>query len=329
MVRFIVRRLFHAALLVFITISATFFILRLASGDPLNRYYSPDIDPRVMVSVRNQLGLDKPLPVQYARWIRSFLQGDFGMSIAEHRPVADMLKESIPRTLQLTFFALLAELVLGLGLGMISAAKRYSRLDKTLSFVFLIIYSLPSFYLAYLLITFLSLKFGLLPVSGVSSIPPAGSGFLSATWDRLAHLILPVFVLGFGSAAGLARYMRGSVLDAIGEEYIRTARAKGLPENRIFWLHAFKNALPPVITVIGLSFPFLLGGAVVVEKIFAWPGMGSLMVDSIFSRDYPVVLAINFIGACAVIAGNLLADVSCALADPRIKLASTGGRGEG
>jgi peptide/nickel transport system permease protein len=324
MVTYIARRMFHAALLVFITITATFFILHFAPGDPLNRYFSPGIDPQVMGAVRERLGLDQSLPVQYARWIVSFLRGDYGISIAEHRPVAELLKEAIPRTLQLTVLALAVEIVLGLLLGMLAAMRRHGLRDRVLSIAFLLLYSIPSFYLAYLLITFFSLKFTLLPTSGMTSVQAQSAGWFAAAGDRIAHLILPVFVLGFGSAAGLARYMRGSMLDAVGQEYIRTARAKGLKENRIYWLHALKNALPPVLTVVGLSFPFLLGGSVIIEKIFAWPGMGSLMVDSIFARDYPVVLAANVIGACMVIAGSMLADIACAVVDPRIRTAYTG-----
>lgn len=323
MVTYIARRTFHAALLVIITITATFFFLHFAPGDPLNRYFSPGIDPQVMGSVRERLGLDQPLPVQYVRWMRSFVRGDFGVSISEHRPVADMLKEAIPRTLQLTVLALSIEIILGLSLGMLAAVRRNSLHDRALSILFLLLYSIPSFYLAYLLITFFCLKFSLLPTGGMFSMQAQATGWFAAAGDRIMHLLLPVFVLGFGSAAGLARYMRGSILDTIGQEYIRTARAKGLKENRIYWLHALKNALPPVLTVVGLSFPFLLGGSVIIEKIFAWPGMGSLMVDSIFARDYPVVLAANFIGACMVIAGSLLADVACAAVDPRIKTAYT------
>jgi peptide/nickel transport system permease protein len=326
MVTYIARRILHAALLVFITLSATFFFLHFAPGDPVNRYFSPGIDPQVMESVRERLGLDQPLPVQYIRWLWSFARGDFGVSMSEHRPVAEMLKETIPRTLQLTVLALSIEVILGLGLGMLAAIRRFSLRDRVLSMAFLILYSIPSFYLAYLLITFFCLKFSILPASGMFSLHAELGGLFSTTADRIVHLILPVFVLGFGSAAGLARYMRGSVLDAIGQEYIRTARAKGLEENRVYWLHALKNALPPVLTVVGLSFPFLLGGSVIIEKIFAWPGMGSLMVDSIFARDYPVVLAANFIGACMVIAGSLLADVACALVDPRIKTTITEGK---
>lgn len=323
MVTFIARRTLHAAVLVFITVTATFLFLHLAPGDPLNRYFSPDIDPQVMASIRDRLGLDEPVPVQYLHWIGSFVRGDFGVSISEHRPVADMLKETIPRTLQLTILALILEVILGLGLGMLAAVRRYSLRDRVLTIVFLLLYSIPSFYLAYLLITFFCLKFPVLPAGGMTSLHAQSSGLITVAGDRFSHLVLPVFVLGFGSAAGLARYMRGSVLDAVGQEYIRTARAKGLEDNRIYWLHALKNALPPVLTVVGLSFPFLLGGSVIIEKIFAWPGMGRLIVDSIFARDYPVVLAANFIGACMVIAGSLLADVACAVVDPRIREAYT------
>ncbi|MFH1755315.1 MAG: ABC transporter permease [Candidatus Latescibacterota bacterium] len=325
MVTYLTRRTLHAALLVFITISATFFIVHIAPGDPLNRYVSPEIDPQSINAVREGLGLDRPLPVQYVRWLGSFARGDFGVSLSEHRPVSDMLQEAIPRTLQLTVLALSIEIILGLALGMLAAVRRYSMRARVLTVAFLLLYSIPSFYLAYLLITFFSLKLSLLPASGMSSLHSSASGLLGMTGDRITHLILPVFVLGFGSAAGLARYMRGSVLDTISQEYIRTARAKGLSDNRIYWLHAFKNALPSVLTVIGLSFPFLLGGSVIIEKIFAWPGMGSLLVDSIFARDYPVVLAANFIGSCMVIAGSLLADIACVLVDPRVRLSSDKG----
>lgn len=328
MILFLFRRTVHAVFLVIFTLTVTFFILRLAPGDPANRYYGPQLDPRTMASVKGRLGLDRPLPVQYGKWVAGFLQADFGVSVAANRPVGAMLAETIPRTLQLTVLALLLQLLFGLGLGMLAAVRRYSLRDRILSVVFLLFYSLPTFYFAYLLITFFSLKIPLLPASGMFSIGSQPEGLLAQVGDRMSHLILPVLVLGLGSAAGLARYMRGSVLDAIGQEYIRTARAKGLDERRVFWLHAFKNALPPVLTVVGLTFPFLLGGSVIVEKIFAWPGMGSLLVDSIFARDYPVVLAANFIGACMVIAGSLIADVSCALVDPRIRM-TLGGEPEG
>jgi peptide/nickel transport system permease protein len=318
MIRFLLRRIVHAGILLFITLTATFFIIRLSPGDPLTKYYSPDIDPRSMETVRHQFGLEEPLPVQYAKTIWSFVRGDFGVSFSAHRPVSAILGETIPRTLQLAGLALALQLAIGIGLGVLSALKRDSAVDRSFSLAFLVLYSIPSFYLAFIFIALFSLKLGWLPSASMSSIDVAGGG-AAILRDRLIHMVLPVGVLALGSAAGLARYTRGSLLDVLHEEFVRTARAKGLSEIRIMVRHVFRNALPPILTVVGLSVPFLLGGAVVIEKIFAWPGMGALLVDSIFARDYPVVLAANFIAACMVIAGNLLADLSYVWADPRIK----------
>jgi peptide/nickel transport system permease protein len=322
MLNYALRRLIYSVLLVLITLTLIFFIARLAPGDPLNSYYSPNVDPELIPRVRHQFGLDKSLPEQYGRWLWSFIHGDFGISLAENRSVADLIKETIPRTLQLTVLALLLEIILGLGFGMLMAARRRSGEDKVLMFVFLAFYSIPTFYFAYLMIAVFSLKLRLLPAANMFSLHAGAAGVLEILKDRVAHLVMPVFVLAFGSAAGLARFTRGSMIDAIGQEYIRTARAKGLSESRILWVHALKNALAPLLTVIGMSVPFLLGGAVVVEKVFSWPGMGALTIDAIFARDYPVILAASFIAACMVIAGNLMADISYCAVNPRIKLAS-------
>lgn len=305
-----------------ITIAATFFAVQLAPGDPLSRYYSPDIDPDVMRRVGDQLGLNDPSYVQFARWLKSFVRGDFGVSLHDRRPVSDILRDTIPRTLRLTVIAFALQLLLGLGIGLAAAWRRGRATDRALSTAALVTYAVPTFYLAYLAIALFSLQLDWLPTSGVQSVGLGGAGPWRLFWDRVAHLVLPASVLGVASAAGLARYTRGSLIDAITADYIRTARAKGAPEGRVLTRHAFRNALPPILTVIGLSVPFLLGGAVVVEKVFAYPGMGALLVDSIFARDYPVVLAVNFVAACMVIVGNLLADVSYVLADPRTKLAS-------
>jgi peptide/nickel transport system permease protein len=322
MFRFLLRRLSHAGILVFVTLTVTFFIIDLAPGDPLTRFYDPDIDPRAMESVRSQLGLDEPLPLRYVKTMASFARGDFGVSFVYRRPVANVLADVIPRTLALTVLALLLQVLIGLALGALSAWKRYSAVDKSFSSLFLVLYSIPTFYLAFMLIALFALKLQWLPSAGIESLDVSG-GMMAVIADRVRHATLPVAVLALGSAAGFARYARGSLLDVANQEFVRTARAKGLTEQQIMWKHAFKNALPQIMTVIGLSLPFLLAGAVVVEKIFAWPGMGALLVDSIFARDYPVVLAINFIAACMVILGNLLADLSCAWVDPRIKVEET------
>jgi len=325
MTRFFLRRAVHAAILLFVTLTATFFVVHAAPGDPLDRYLSPDIDPRVMETVRHQLGLDRPLPIQYLKTMASYLRGDFGVSFVRHEPVAAVLRETIPRTLQLTGIALLLQIALGIGLGMLAAARRGTALDRGFSLTFLVIYSIPSFYLAFMLIALFSLELGWLPTAGMATTGVSDPSF----FDRFRHMVLPVAVLALGSAAALARYARGSLLDVINEEFVRTARAKGVAERSVLWRHVFKNALPQILTVIGLSVPLLLAGAVVVEKVFAWPGMGSLIVDSIFARDYPVVLATNFVAACMVILGNFLADVSHAWVDPRVRLSAQRQKAEG
>jgi len=324
MIRFLVLRTLYSFLLVVIVLNLTILVAKLAPGDPLNRYYSPEVDPEFAPRARHQYGLDRPLPVQYGRWLGSFLTGNFGFSFVEHRPVGDILKERVPRTLELTLVAFLLEIVIGFGLGMVMAAKSGRPMEPLLRSGLLLLYSIPTFYLAYVAIALFCLKLGVLPSSGMSSLEiPAGLG--RALADRLAHMALPVTVLALGGAAALARFTRGSVLDVLTEQFIVTAKAKGLSSRRVLWIHALKNALPGLLTVLGLSFPFLLGGSVVVEKIFAWPGMGSLAVDAIFARDYPVILATTFVGALMVVAGNLMADISYLAVDPRIKLASPEG----
>lgn len=319
MLRFLLRRLVHAGILVFVVLTATFLVLHIAPGDPVTRFYDPSIDPRTMDALRSRLGLDDPAPLQYIKTMWSYLRGDFGVSFSDHRPVSTILAETIPRTLGLTVFALVLQLLLGLALGVTAAVKRYGVVDKTFSTLFLLLYSVPSFYLAFIFIAIFSLALGWLPSAGIESFEVHGSG-MALLWDRVRHALMPVGVLALGSAAGFARYTRGSLLDVINREFVQTARAKGLAERQVVWKHVFKNALPQLLTVAGLSVPFLLAGAVVVEKIFAWPGMGALLVDAIFARDYPVVLAVNFVSACMVVLGNLMADVSYALADPRVKV---------
>ena len=288
-----------------------YFAVHFAPGDPLSRYYSPEIDPASMERVRSQLGLDRPAYVQYGKWLWSFARGDFGVSLTEHRPVSAMLGEAIPRTLRLTVLAFLVQLVFGVGLGMFAAAKRHKVFGKLLSVSALVIYALPAFYLAYLLIAIFSLHLNLLPTSGMETIDPANTSSWALFRDHLAHLVLPVVVLGVASAAGLIRYTRGSVLDVIGEDFIRTARAKGLGEGRVVWWHAFRNALPPILTVVGLSVPFLLGGAVIVETVFAWPGVGKWIFDGVVKRDYMVIQGGTLMVAVSFVLVNLVVDGQC------------------
>lgn len=315
---FLARRVLQAIVLVWIVLTITFFLMHLAPGDPMDRYDDPDIPPETVSMMREQLGLDRPLLEQYFRWSASFVRGDFGVSLRYNRPVGSMLAEAIPNTLRLTVASLALYAIIGIVLGLLGASRRYSVYDRVSNIIALFVYSIPSFWLALMLILFFSLKLGIFPSSHMQSIEAVSLSPAEFIWDRLSHLVLPAIVLGVASAAGMARYMRGSMIDVMREDYIRTARAKGLPEKKVVLKHAFRNAAIPVVTILGLSLPFLLGGAVIVEKIFSWPGMGRMMVDAIYTRDYPVVLAVNFVVAVMVILGNLLADVGYAVLDPRI-----------
>jgi peptide/nickel transport system permease protein len=318
MSRFLAQRLIQSLILLFIVLTITFFLLHLAPGDPMSRYYNPDINPETVRHIRESFGLDRPVIEQYFRWIANFARGDFGVSLRYQRPVREMLAEAIPNTLRLTVVALVLHILIGIFLGILSAARKYSIFDRVNTIAALFVYSIPSFWLALMLILVFSLKLHVLPSSHMQSVDVEGWSSLSLLLDRAKHLVLPAFVLGVASAASTARYMRGSMLDVMREDYIRTARAKGLPESRVILKHAFKNAALPVVTIIGLSLPFLFGGAAIVETIFSWPGMGRLTVDAIYARDYPVVLAVNFVIAAIVIIANLLTDVAYGLLDPRI-----------
>ncbi|MDZ7260565.1 MAG: ABC transporter permease [candidate division KSB1 bacterium] len=313
------KRIFQSFFLLLGVLSITFLIIHLAPGEPIDIYVTPEIDPAVVENIRTRLGLDKPIYVQFWSWLWRFVQGDFGMSLARHQPVVTIFKEALPPTLGLTIPALGLDLILGITIGIISAAKKYSVLDHALSFGTLFIYSMPGFWLALMLILIFSLKLGWLPCSQVTSFDSENLNLFHRLLDYGKHLIMPVIVLGLASAASTARFVRSNILEVLNQDFIRTARAKGLTEITILWKHALRNSLISVITLFGLSFPFLLGGAVVTEYVFAWPGMGRITVESIFARDYPVILATNFLAALMVILGNLIADVLYAIVDPRIK----------
>jgi len=322
MARYIARRAFHAVVLIFVTITVTFFVVHIAPGDPALRYVGPGTDEAAIERVRQNLGLDASLIEQYARWLWSFARGDFGESLVSGRPVSEVLARTIPRTLQLTLLAFIVQLLVGGAVGMFAAARRGGKGDQLASLTALLLYAIPTFYLAYLLISVFALRLGWLPTSGIATPGGVADGAWTLILDRVQHLVLPTAVLGLGSAAALARYTRGSMIDSLATDPIRTARAKGLSEAHVLWRHALRDALPPLLTIIGLSVPFLLGGAVVVEKVFAWPGMGSLAVDAIFERDYPVVVAVTFVASVIVVLGNFLADVATMFADPRTKIAT-------
>lgn len=327
MIGYLLRRLVGSIPLLLGILTIIFFIIHLAPGDPTARFFNPNVSPEVIEQMRRNLGLDQPLHVQYFKWLSAFIRGDFGYSFGQMRPISEILPETLWNTLQLTLISLVIIFILGMLIGIVQAVRQYSLADNVLTFLALFFYSMPSFWLALMLILLFSLKasqWGLptwlqFPAAQMMSVGaeylPPGAQLV----DRLEHLFLPAVALGIGSAAGVARYMRGSMLEVIHQDFIRTARAKGLSERTVIFKHALRNALIPIITLLGLYLPFLLSGAVLVETIFSWPGMGRLIVDAIFQRDYPLVMATSFVIAAIVIFGNLISDVLYAVVDPRIR----------
>jgi peptide/nickel transport system permease protein len=325
MISYLLRRLLGAIPLLLGILTIIFFIIHLAPGDPTARFFNPNVSPEVIEQMRRNLGLDQPLHIQYFKWVTSFLQGEFGFSFGQMRPIGDILPQVLWNTLQLTLISLVVIFAVGMLIGIVQAVRQYSAADNILTFLALFFYSMPSFWFALMLILVFSLKASQwgwafqFPASQMTSVGyeflPPGEKLL----DRLQHLILPATALGIGTAAGVARFMRGSMLEVIHQDYIRTARAKGLSERVVIFRHALRNALIPIVTLLGLYLPLLLSGAVLIETIFAWPGMGRLLVDAIFQRDYPLVMATSFVIAVMVVAGNLISDLLYAVVDPRIR----------
>jgi peptide/nickel transport system permease protein len=323
----IVKRVLQAIPLLIGIATILFIVMHLAPGDPIEMYLQKrgeksatgrPFDPKLEQMIRHKYGLDRPLPVQYLAWLGNLAKGDLGESFQYHRPVSSIIGERLPYTLQLTLSSLVLGALIGIAMGIASAVKQYSLLDKAVTLGSLFVYSIPEFWVAVMFILLFGVTLAWFPISQTRSLDYMLFSTPEKIADRLWHLILPVVVLTFGSAAGTARYMRSELLGVLNEEYVIAARARGLPERRVVLRHALRNALMPIVTIYGLELPFLVGGAVVVEKIFAWPGMGALAVDAVGARDYPVIMATSMIAAMLVIAGNLLADVLYAVVDPRV-----------
>jgi len=297
-------------------------VIHLAPGEPTDM--QTDLNPKSSVEMRDRLreryNLDKPLYVQYGLWLKQVATLDFGESFAQdHRPVLVKVRERMPITILINVLSIVVILAVSVPIGILSAVRRNSMFDRgTTVFVFLG-FAMPSFWLALLMMDYFGVRLGLLPVAGLKSI---GYDYLSPAgqvWDMTRHLILPIFISAFGGLAGFSRYMRSNMLEVIRQDYILTARAKGLSERVVIYKHALRNALLPLITILGLSVPGLIGGSVIFETIFAIPGMGKLFYDGVMMRDYPLIMGILVIGAVLTLVGNLLADISYAIADPRIR----------
>ena len=299
----------------------SFAVIHLAPGKPTDLMVQ--LNPKVDLEAREKLneiyGLDKPLPEQYFNWLKKLVRFDFGRSFVDNRPVIDKIKERLPITIAINVLAMIVIFLFSIPIGIKSAVKRGSLFDKvTTVFVFLG-FAAPSFWLALILMSFFGVRLGILPISGIMSLDFENLSMVGKTLDIAKHLILPVSVASIGGLAGISRYMRQSMLGVISQDYIRTARAKGLPESQVIYKHALRNALLPIITVLGLSIPALISGSVILETIFSIPGVGRLMVESVFARDYNVIMAGLFVSALLTLVGNLIADVGYAYADPRIR----------
>jgi peptide/nickel transport system permease protein len=320
---YIARRLLGLVPLLLGILTINFAIIHLAPGDPADIFDNPDLPPEHRENVRRIYGLDQPLPIQYLKYMKAVLfHFEFGYSIAKKRFVADEIRDALPNTLQLSTLALLLELGIGIGIGILAAVRQYSWFDSSTRVTALTLYSMPSFYFGLLLLfLFAGGVWHWLPASGMYDIvrhDEMGPG--ARLWDRAIHLLLPTITLGVGGAASVSRYMRGQMLEVIRQDYIRTARAKGLPERAVVFQHGLRNALIPIITLIGLSLPTLLAGAFITETVFAWPGMGRVAIEAVTQRDRTMFLAVNLIFAAMVVLGNLLSDVLYAVADPRVRL---------
>ena len=296
----------------------TFFFTELMPGDFVDGLMPTtsiaSFSPEQLEAMRENYGLNKPPHVRYLIWLRELAQGNLGRSLSSGAPILDEILDRLPATLQLTASSLLIGILVGGGLGILAAVKQYTWVDQLLTLLGFFWISTPGFVFAIGAIFLFSLKLPLFPTSGITNY-----GEEATILIRIHHMILPAMVLGLGSVASFMRYSRSSLLDVIRQDYITVARAKGLAERGVLLRHALRNALIPLITIISLDIPFLIGGTVIIEHIFAWPGMGTYSLAAIFARDYPVILAVNFTVALVVLISNLLADITYAFVDPRIR----------
>jgi len=316
------RILFMVPLLLGITL-VCFFVMHLAPGLPTD--LQTQMNPKSTIEMKERLKtmyeLDKPVHEQYWSWLKKLSRGDLGISFSsDHRPVAAKIMERLPITIILEFLSLIIIIAIAVPIGVLSAVHQDSIFDKVTGVLVFIGFAVPTFWLALLLMIFFGIHLGWLPISGLRSLNYEYLTPWAQFVDLVKHLVLPVFISAFGGLAGLSRYMRANMLEVIRQDYIMTARAKGLSERDVIYKHALRNALLPAITILGLSIPGLIGGSVIFETIFAIPGMGQLFYMSVMARDYPTVMGILLIGAILTLLGNLIADVSYALADPRIRI---------
>jgi peptide/nickel transport system permease protein len=321
MFNYIMRRLLGIIpLLIGITV-ISFAIIHLAPGKPttIEQSLNPKVSQEVRLRLEKLYGLDKPLYIQYLNWVKKLVRFDFGISFIDNRPVSEKILERIPLTLTINILSLLLIFLIAVPLGIKSAIKAGSCFDNFTTVIVFLFFSAPTFWLALLLMQLFCINLGWLPTSGIKSLDFEYFNWWQKSVDLVRHLALPVFVSSLGGFAGLTRYMRSSMLEVLNQPYIYTARAKGLPEKQVIYKHALRNAILPIVTIVGLSIPGLLGGSVIFESIFALPGLGRLFYEAVMTRDYPLIMAEVVLGGVLTMLGNLIADICYAYVDPRIK----------
>ena len=321
MLRFALRRLAASLLLLLVVLTASFFLVHLAPGEPGQLFDNPWISDEGRQELRAIYGLDQPLTQQYVTWLRSALRGDWGYSFAFERPAFEVLMERLPNTCLLVLAAVFVEHGLGLLLGVLAAYHVGTFLDRQIRLVSLLFYSFPAFCLALLAIEVLAVRWQIFPINQMRSDGAQDLSWLAQALDILHHLALPALILGVARCGAVVRFVRNGLLDVLNKDYIRTAYAKGLSPARVLWVHALRNAVIPLVQRLGIALPILLSGSVVIEVMFAWPGVGSAIFQAISERDYPVILASTALTGALVVLGSLLADLLHAWLDPRVRYA--------
>ena len=316
---YIVKRLISLIPLLFGISLISFFIMHLAPGDPTAMFADPNIRPEELLRIRANWGLDRPVIAQYFYWLWHALHFDFGTAYLINRPVISVIAERLPATLLLMGTSFIIILGIAIPLGVVSAARKNGWFDNFVTFFSFAGMSIPSFWLALMLMFLFAVKINMLPAAGMYDPALKDPSIPLRLWDLVLHMVLPVATMVITGLAGITRYVRSSMLEALSQNYIKAARARGLYERTVIYKHALRNALLPLITLLGLSLPDLFAGAFIIETIFAWPGMGRLGVFAIFSRNYPVIMGVVMLSAGLIVLGNLAADVCYAMADPRIR----------
>ncbi|MGK9253185.1 MULTISPECIES: ABC transporter permease [Paenibacillus] len=316
---YLVRRILQSVVVLFLISVFTFGLIHAAPGGPTQIFLSPGLSVEAGKIKAHELGLDQPIPVQYLQWMGNILSGDLGSTFKNNIPVGDILWPTVKNTLILMGAAWILTLIIAIPWGIYNSTKEYGLSDQTASFISYTGFAMPAFWFGIILQSYFSLKLDWLPLSDMYTMGKEGN-----ISDLFMHLILPVSVLSLGMLAGYLKYARSSMLEVLEQDYIRTARAKGVKENKVVFRHALRNALIPLITLFGLDLPILVGGAALTEAVFNWPGMGRLFVEMANSREYSVLMAITLLGAVFVVVGNLIADILYAVVDPRVQLSKGG-----